>query len=153
MTHLRITQQYDAPIERVFDLLTDFAHYPEWNVTYIEIPKVEGPPRDVGTRIYSVIRLLGRTMDGWAEIVEIEPPRLLRTTGTSTQGGKLDYTLRLTPIGIGTQVILEVEYELPAGIFGKVADKLFIERAVERDLHHSMDNFKAFVETKQPLLV
>jgi uncharacterized membrane protein len=153
MTHLRITQQYDAPIGRVFELLTDFTRYPEWNVTYIEVPRIEGPHNTVGTRIHSTMRLLGRTMDGWGEIVEIDPPRLLRTSGTSTQGGKLDYVLRLAPVGTATEVVLEVDYELPAGIFGKVADKLFIERAVERDLRHSMENFKAFVEVKEPLLV
>jgi len=27
-----------------------------------------------------------------------------------------------------------------------VADKLFVERQVDRDLSHSLDNFKAFVE-------
>ena len=58
----------------------------------------------------------------------------------------------MTPIGTGTEVVLEVDYELPAGIFGKVADKLFIERAVERDLRHSIENFKAFIEVKEPVL-
>lgn len=152
MTHLQIKAQYDAPIERVFGLMTDFARYPEWNVTYTEIKEVVGPPDKVGTRIHSVMRFLGRTMEGWGEIVEIDPPKLLRTTGTSTQGGKLEQFLRLTPIGTGTEVVLEVDYELPAGIFGKVADKLFVERAVERDLRHSIENFKAFIEVKEPVL-
>jgi uncharacterized membrane protein len=99
------------------------------------------------------MRFLGRTMEGWGEIVEIDPPKLLRTSGTSTQGGKLEYVLRLSPIPSGTEVVAETEYELPAGIFGKVADKLFIERAVERDLRHSIENFKALVELPQPVLV
>ena len=153
MTHLRITAQYEAPIERVFELVTDFAHYPEWNVTYTEIKEIVGPPTQVGTKVYSVMRLLGRTMEGWGEIVEVDPPKLLKTTGTSTQGGKLEYVLRLTPLAKGTEVLLEVDYELPASIFGKIADKLFIERAVERDLRHSLENFKAFIEAKEPVLV
>ena len=68
MTHLQIKAQYDAPIERVFGLMTDFARYPEWNVTYTEIKEVVGPPDKVGTRIHSVMRFLGRTMEGWGEI-------------------------------------------------------------------------------------
>jgi len=153
MTHLQVKAQYEAPIERVFALLTDFARYPEWNVTYTEVKEIVGPPNEAGTRIHSVMRFLGQTMEGWGEIVEIDPPKLLRTSGTSTQGGKLEYVLRLTPIPNGTEVVAETDYELPAGIFGKVADKLFVERAVERDLRHSIENFKAFVELRQPVLV
>jgi uncharacterized membrane protein len=122
-------------------------------VTYTEVKEIVGPPNEVGTRIHSVMRFLGQTMEGWGEIVEIDPPKLLRTSGTSTQGGKLEYVLRLTPIPNGTEVVAETDYELPAGIFGKVADKLFVERAVERDLRHSIENFKAFVELRQPVLV
>ena len=153
MTHLRLIEQYEAPIERVFALGTDFARYPEWNVTYTEVKEIVGPPNQLGTKIYVVMRLLGQTMEGWGEIVEIDPPKLIHTSGTSTQGGNLEYVLRLTPIEKGTEVVLEVDYELPAGIFGKVADKLFIERAVERDLRHSLENFRAFIEAKEPVLV
>lgn len=43
-------------------------------------------------------------------------------------------------------------YELPAGLFGQLADKLFLEKAMERDLRHSTENFKALVEAKAPVL-
>ena len=153
MTHLRITSQYEAPIERVFALVTDFAHYPEWNVTYTEIKEVVGQPDRVGTRIHAIMRFLGRTMEGWGELVEVDPPRLFRIAGTSTEGGRLDVAYRLTPAGTGTDLVIEADYELPAGIFGKLADRLFVERAVERDLRHSIENFRAFVEVPQALLV
>jgi uncharacterized membrane protein len=152
MTHLRTTAHYEAPIERVFALGTDFARYPEWNVTYTEIKEIVGPPDKVGTRIHAVMRFLGRTMEGWGELVEIEPPRMFRLSGTSGEGGKLDVVYRLTPVGTGTEFVVEADYELPAGIVGKIADKLFIERAVERDIRHSTENFRAFVEVKEPVL-
>lgn len=152
MTQLRMTAHYEAPIERVFALGTDFARYPEWNVAYTEIKEVVGPPDQIGTRIHAVMRFLGRTMDGWGELVEFDPPRRFRISGTSTDGGKLDIVYRLTPLGTGTELVIEAEYELPAGVFGKIADKLFIERAVERDLRHSLENFRAFVEAKEPVL-
>jgi uncharacterized membrane protein len=153
MSHLRMTAHYEAPVERVFALGTDFARYPEWNVTYTEIKEIAGPPDRVGTRIHAVMRFLGRTMDGWGELVEIDPPRMFRMTGTSTDGGRLDVVYRMTPAGTGTDLVIEAEYELPAGIIGRIADKLFVERAVERDLHHSIENFRAFVELPQPVLV
>ena len=35
---------------------------------------------------------------------------------------------------------------------GAIADKLFVERSIERALRHSLENFKAFVEEKVPIL-
>ena len=152
MTHLRMTGHHDAPIDRVFELGVDFKRYPEWNVTYVEVKEVTGPPDKVGAKIYSEMRFLGRKMEGWGEIVEFDRPRLLKLSGESTDGGKLTQVLRLTPAGAGTDFEIEVDYELPPGFIGEIANKLFVEKAVERDLSHSIENFKAIVETKDPVL-
>ena len=153
MTHLRMTAHYDAPVERVFALGTDFARFPEWNVTYPEIKEVIGPPDRVGTRIHATTRFLGRSMDSWGEIVGIDPPTLLKMAGTSADGGTLEVVYQFIPLGSGTELVIEADYELPAGIIGKIADKVFVERAVERDMRHSLENFKAFLEIEQPALV
>lgn len=152
MTTVRLTGHYDASIERVWELGADFMRYPEWNVSYPEVKEVTGPV-EVGTRILSVMTLLGRRMEGSAEIVEVDKPRLLKTIGTSNEGGKLTVIYRLTPAGEGTDYVIESEYELPAGFLGRIVDKLFLEKAVERDLRHSIENFKALVEAKQPVFV
>lgn len=152
MTHLRLTAHYDAPIERVFDLGTDWKRYPEWNVSYTEIKEITGPTDKVGTKIHGVMKVLGRLIDGTSEIVEVDRPKLLKTVGSGEGGSKLTLTYHLTPAGTGTDQETDIDYELPAGILGQVADKLFVERAVERDLQHSRDNFKALVETKEPVI-
>jgi uncharacterized protein YndB with AHSA1/START domain len=153
MTNVRLTTHFDAPIERVFDLATDYSRYPEWNVSYADIKQVTGPVDKVGTKIHSVMKILGRKMEGWGEVVEVDRPRYLKIAGTGLEGGKLTYSQRLTSVGTGTDLEFDSEYELPAGILGHIADKLFVEKAVERDLHHTMENFKALVEAKQPVLL
>jgi len=152
MTHVRTSAHLDAPIDRVFELATDYKRYPEWNVNYVEVPEVLGPAHKAGTRIRSTMKLLDRKLEGWAEITEIDQPKFIKLTGTSNEGGKLIAEYRFTPAGTTTDVTAEVEYELPAGPFGKIFDRLFIERTVERDLHHSMENFKALVEASVPVL-
>jgi uncharacterized membrane protein len=153
MTTVRTRTYFDAPIERVFELGIDFQRYPEWNVSFPEVLEITGPTNKVGTKIRSVTKILGRRMEGWAEIVEIDQPRYLKMTGSALEGGKLTLTYRLTPKGSGTDLEFVSEYELPAGFLGHIADRLFVEKAVERDLRHSIENFKALVETKQPVLV
>jgi uncharacterized protein YndB with AHSA1/START domain len=151
MTHVRMTDHLDAPIERVFELVTDFKRYPEWNVSYAEILDVTGPPV-LGTKVRSVMKILGRRMEGTGEIVEIDPPRLIKLTGTGIEGGVLTILQRLTPVGTGTDIEAEIDYELPAGIIGQIANKLLVEGTVARDLRHSQENFKALVEAPQPVL-
>lgn len=150
MTHVRETAHFHAPIERVFDLAIDYARYPEWSVQYEEVNEISGPPDEVGTRFHGVIKLLGRKMEGWGEVMEVERPRFLRIAGQGS-GGSTMTVYRFTEAGTGTDAEAEIEYQLPAGLFGKVADKLFVERSIERALRHSLENFGAFVEEKVPL--
>jgi hypothetical protein len=41
-----------------------------------------------------------------------------------------------------------MDYELPGGFFGGIADKLFMERQIERDIKHSNATFKALCEAE-----
>jgi uncharacterized membrane protein len=147
-----MTAHFDAPIDRVFELGTDFKRFPEWNVAYNEIKQVTGPTDQVGTKIYAVMQILGRFMEGSAEIVEIDRPRMLKLTGHGDKGGTLDTVYHFTPAGSGTDLAIDIDYELPAGILGHIADKLFIETAIERGVRHSLENFKALVEAPIPVL-
>jgi len=81
MAHLRKTAHYDAPIEKVFDLAVDYARYPEWNVSYEAVMEVVGPPDQVGTRFHGEMKLMGRKMEGWGEVTEVDRPNLLKVTG------------------------------------------------------------------------
>lgn len=152
MTHLRMSEHLDVPIDRVFEFGSDFKRYPEWNVSYNQVKEVTGPTDQVGTKFHGIMRVLGRPMEGWGEVVEVDRPRLLKVAGTGREGGHVTTVYRLTAAGSGTDFEAEVDYQLPAGVFGKVADKLFIERTVERDLRHSLENFKALVEAPVPVL-
>lgn len=153
MTLIRKRFHFEAPIEKVFELGTDFKRYPEWNVSYPITKDIVGEPRSVGTKVVMTMRLLGREVDTTATITEIDPPRFMKLTGVSEQGGTSFAIYRLTPVGTGTDLEFEFEYELPSGILGHIADRLFVERAIERDLDHSAENFKALVEARQPVLV
>ena len=153
MKHLRMSDHFDAPIDRVFELGTDFKRYPEWNVSFSEIKEVTGPTDQVGTKVHAVMKVLGRSMEGWSEIIEVERPRAFKMVGTGPEDSKLTLAYRFIPAGTGTDLETEIDYELPAGILGQIADKLFVESSIQRDLRHSMENFKAFVETKVPVIV
>jgi len=147
MAHGTMKDHFDVPIERVFDLYIDVKRWPEWMPGLVDIKEVTGPLDTAGTRIREVSRFLGRTMESWDEIAEVERPRLVKMTGL-TEGAKSSMTLRLTPAGQGTDVVIDFEMETPAGFFGHIADRLFIDGAMERQGRHALENFKALVEAE-----
>jgi carbon monoxide dehydrogenase subunit G len=147
MAHGTMTEHLDVPIERVFDLYIDVKRWPEWMPGLVEIKEVTGPLDTAGTRIREVSRFLSRTMEGWDEIVEVDRPRLVKMTGESG-GAKSSMTLKLTPAGQATDVEIDYDFETPAGLFGQIADRLFIDKAMERQGRHALENFKALVEAE-----
>lgn len=152
MGHIRISSHYDALIEHVFELALDAKRLPEWDPFFHEVKNISGPPGQVGSSFDTVMKVLGRPIEGHIEVTELERPRLVTLVGSAPGGGKLTWTTRYTPAGTGTDSETEVDYELPAGFLGEMADKLFAERAIEREMKHSTENFKALVEAKVPQL-
>ena len=92
-------------------------------------------------------QLRGGPQARW-EASRVESPRLLELTGTAPGGGRATATNRFEAAGAGTDITIEIEYELPGGFVGGIADKLVVERAIERDVKHSVENFKAICEAE-----
>jgi carbon monoxide dehydrogenase subunit G len=148
MGHVRQTGHIDASPETAFALALDAARIPEWNSSVIEVNDVSGPMDQVGSSYVSVLKLGGRRLDGRWEVSRVEAPRVLEFSGTAPGGGKATAKNRFEPAGDGTDLTIEIDYELPGGFVGGMADKLFVERAIDRDVKHSIENFKAICEAE-----
>ena len=62
----------------------------------------------------------------------------------------LDSTFIFTfaPKNNGTHLTIEVDYELPGSILGKLLNKLVVEERNERDLEVGLQNLKAMAEAE-----
>ncbi len=147
MAHVTITEHVEAPIERVFDLFVDVKRWPEFMPGGAEIKEVTGPLDQPGARVLTSSQFLGRRMEGWNEIVEVERPYLLKMTGDSA-GARFSSTYRLVPAGQGTDIVAEADYDVPMGFLGHVADRLFLEKSMERQMRHAGENMKAILEAE-----
>ena len=136
----------DAPVERVWAIGSDPARIPEWNTTAIAVKDVSGPLDQPGSRVTVVSKIVGRPLDITWKTERVEPPRFFESTATTPLGGSGRQRVEFQPEGSGTRVTIDLEYEIAPGILGNVLDKLFAERAIERDVKHSGENFKALVE-------
>ena len=106
MAHVKITEHIEAPNEQVFDLFIDVKRWPEFMPSG-EIKEVTGPLDQVGTRVHSSMQFLGRKMESWDEVVEVDRPRLLKLA--SDEPMKSVATYRLTPVGEGTDYPFRIQ--------------------------------------------
>ena len=79
------------------------------------------------------------------------PIGVVEMTGTIPGGGTATLIQRFAAAAGGTDCTGEMEYELPGGILGGLANRLFVEGAIERDVRHTMENFKALLEAERPV--
>lgn len=149
MGHIRDKFHVDAPIEAVWDLGADPQRITEWQTGVVELRDITPGKLDyVGAGYTAVYRFAGRELTSTFAITKVEKPFYVEYKGTALGGGTARFTTRAETAGKGTDITFEMEYELPGGFFGDVADKLFMERQIERDAKHYDQNFKALCEAK-----
>jgi hypothetical protein len=148
MGHVRQMGHVDTSPDRAFALTIDPKRDPEWNNSVIEVKDVSGMLDKVGASYIAMLKLGGRQLETRWEVSKVEKPKLLEQTASSARGGQATSTTTFEPAGGGTDITIEVDYELPGGFVGGMADKLFVERAIERDVKHSIENFKAICEAE-----
>ncbi|MGH2380337.1 MAG: SRPBCC family protein [Candidatus Limnocylindria bacterium] len=148
MGHVLQSGHIDAPPEKAFAMAIDATRIAEWNSSVVETKDITGSLDRVGASYVAILKLGGRRVEGRWEVSKVEKPGLLEITGTAPGGGRATATNRFEPAGAGTDVTIEIDYDLPGGFVGGMADKLFVERAIDRDVKHSVENFKAICETE-----
>jgi hypothetical protein len=148
MGHVRQKTHIDVPPESVHAFVIDASRIAEWNSSVVEVRDVTGKLDTVGTSYTAILKLGGRQLETRWEVTRVEGQRLAEFVASSAAGGRATSTTTLEPAGGGADLTIEVDYELPGGFVGGMADKLFVERAIERDIRHSMENVKAICEAE-----
>jgi hypothetical protein len=108
MRELEAEVEIDAPPERVWEVLTDFASYPDWNPF---IRSIEGEPR-AGSRLNVRIEPPGaRGMTFRPTVLAAEPARELRWLGRLFVPGLVDgeHRLALEPLEGGRSRFIQSE--------------------------------------------
>ena len=149
MGHVRLTEHINAPIDQVWEILASCERLPEWNVNIVEVKDCPDRLDRVGARATTVARVFGRRIEGSQETTRADKPHAYALKISGAGGAKATVDLTFTEASGGTDATQEVEYDLPMGLFAGVAERL-LGGSIERDLRHSMENFKALCEATVP---
>ena len=148
MGKIRESIHVEAPIEHVWELNATCERYPEWQTGIAEVKDCTGKIDRVGATYTAVYKSMGRKLEATFEVTRAEKPRLIEQKVTAPGGGRGTLVQTHESVGGGTDITIDFDYELPGGFVGGVANKLFMERALERDIRHSNENFKALCEAE-----
>jgi len=118
-------------------------------VNIVDVKDCQGRLDRVGARVTTVVRVFGRKIEGSQETTKADKPRAFALKLVGAGGAKATVDGTFTEARGGTDATLELEYDLPMGLFAGVAEKL-LGGSIERDLRHSMENFKALCESTIP---
>ena len=143
MTTVECSIVINAPPAAIDAIALDGAHLPQW---YVGVE--QATPDDLYPEVGSRIALVYRAVEGTFH--------LALTVQELAHGHHIAYQMSGMIIGTQewhyapeagqTRLTALIDYNLPSGALGKIADKLVFERMNARNLEKSLENLKALVE-------
>ncbi|MGA5564465.1 type II toxin-antitoxin system Rv0910 family toxin [Streptomyces platensis] len=107
MAEVTAQARIEAPAAKVWDRLTDFDSYGEWNATHTAFPKGGPETLEVGAGYEENMKLMGFPAEVAWTVRELEPGRLLDIEGKGPMGVILGMRYALTPDGGATAVRID----------------------------------------------
>jgi uncharacterized membrane protein len=148
MKQVKNNIRVDASAARIFQYLTQPANLPDIWPSMTAVSNVVRSP-DGSHSFDWVYKMAGMHFDGHSDSVRIEKDHLIETH--TTKGIKNTFRWTFAGRGDTTDVTLEVEYELPIPLLGKLAES-FLVKANERESATLLRNLKAHLEAPIPRL-
>jgi carbon monoxide dehydrogenase subunit G len=146
MSHLSTTFRVSAPPDIVFELVADPSRGREWQTMISEMGEISGRPGGVGSSYVGYYRVAGRRIAGRFVVTAAERPTLHQAAGT-TRGGWARWTTMIEAVDGGSEVRVDLEYELPGEILGSLFGMLTGNR-LEQEVKRSYENLRKLVEAE-----
>src|SRR6266700_4367415 len=141
MLKLEISCEIRRPVEEVFAYGTDPAKASEWRSGMLESRADPPGPIRVGSKIHTVLRFLGRRIEGTAEVTELVPNRkLVQKTNSPFP---VEVTCLAEPTSAGTKVTATAVAE-PGGFF-KMAEPVLV-RIAKKQGQAELQTMKGLLE-------
>jgi carbon monoxide dehydrogenase subunit G len=135
--------QVKASPEETMALLSDASRWPEWYPGMTEL-NIAPPFPAEGGKVAFKVKSAGMSMPITETVLEYQPAKLQLLQMEGMLSGRARW--EVTPEGDGARLTTSFDYNLPGGVFGKIADALMVKRMNGKSLEQALDNFKALVE-------
>ncbi|MFF4015670.1 SRPBCC family protein [Streptomyces sp. NPDC001843] len=110
MAEVSAEARIQAPAEKVWEKLTDWSAYGEWNATHTSFPKGGPETLEAGGTFQENMKLMGFPAEVEWTIEELEPARVFAIRGKGPMAVNVATRYTLTPDGDGTTVRIDGEF-------------------------------------------
>ncbi len=143
MERIKRTAFIEAPPAKVFGYLMDPRNLPEIWPSMMEVTNVKSRPDGSTEGNDFTYKMAGLKLQGHTDFMDVERDRQI----VWRSKGGIESTIRWTfsPHGTGTDVVDEVEYELPEGLLSRLAAPI-VRRINEHEADTCIHNLKARME-------
>jgi uncharacterized membrane protein len=147
LTRVEKSIEIKVPPEKVWKMLA-LDRCPEWmdDLKSVKYTSEVRTPKDkyrVGATAHW-IKVKNEEFD--SEITESLENEKITFRSSPLHGATLTASFILKPKETGTEMTYAVDYEMPWGLFGKFLDKLFVRRALKKDITGEAENLKSLLE-------
>lgn len=130
-----------APREAVFEYVTEPSKMAEWLPSMMETRNVVGSGE--GSQYEWTYKMVGNLFHGQTVVVEHVPHE--RSEYKSIGAIHSDWTVRFEARDGRTRVAMDIEYEVPLPVLGKLAERM-LEKRHARSLSVALTNLKEMLE-------
>lgn len=134
----------NRPPAEVIEYIADVDNHPAFIGPLKSVADLKGDPRKPGSSWTWSFILAGVELSGAAETVQYEPASIFSFRTTS--GVRSTFVYRVKPADGGTRLNLDVEYDLPENILGRV-ERPVLERLNDADGQRAVENLKAILDS------
>lgn len=147
MSFIKKSIVIDRPADKVYKFATDPARWFQWYVGLSEPENISGFG-DAGTKIEMKYTIIGMNLSLKCEVVEnTEKGDCYVWKGRITGAIDSFQTWTYAPYEDKTEVIIDIEYEVPVSLLDKIADTL-VEKIQENAMEQTLKNLKLICESK-----
>ncbi len=146
MAHIKREVFIQKPPQAVYAIARDPNRWATWFANLSGPDKLEGDG-SAGTVGYYTYKMAGVPFSVKVTVLEdVSAPEGCRWRGKVEGALTAEQTFSYMPEGDGTRLVVEVDYEVPGGGLGKLADKLVVERFNEQSADQTLQALKQLCE-------
>ena len=140
MAKLSVSVDVPLPPEKAWECASDLSRYKEWLSMHRAWRSKLPETLDKGTRIDSIVEVMGMpNRINWT-IVHYKPPQAMTLNGDGRGGVKVKLMAKVKPSDEGSTVTFDIHLGGPA-LFGPIG--MLVAGALKSDIRESLNRFKA----------
>lgn len=134
----------NAPVSKVFSFVTSPENWTKYVTSLVDVKDVSSPKVEPGTTFRWTYRMLGMNFHGKGQVTENIKNKKF---GMKMEGSfPITETYNFSSDDKGTELYVEVEYDMPGKIMGVIANKGLMEKINKKEAETVLGKIKLLCE-------